>query len=225
MMKVTVQSMATAMALFGGALSNPVNSYGAESLVFRVPAAVAYDSLHNIHVDISKDFEGHIEIVHGSCDIADIKDGHHKIGSAFVRRDARPDRFVWTIPEDALHHGCLHGYSNNQLIGRSAPIAITEPLHKRETISEVADMSGPWFDGVAAMANKIDTAVNAEEAKNKSIAIVGGGMSGLLTSLLLDSVGMHNWHIHEASGRIGGRIRTKYLAGTTKDDYQYQEMG
>lgn len=29
----------------------------------------------------------------------------------------------------------------------------------------------------------------------------------------------------ESSQRIGGRIRTKYLAGTTPDQYQYQEMG
>lgn len=225
MMQVTAQTMAVAMVLSSGVLSNPVGAYGAESLVFRVPAAVAYDSLHNIHVEISKDFEGHIEIVHGSCDMADIEDGHHKIGSAFVTPGSRPDRFVWTIPEDALHHGCLHGYSNGQLIARSSPIAIKEPFHKRETISEVADMSGPWFDGVAAMSGKQTTSVVSEEAKNKSIAIVGGGMSGLLTSLLLDSIGMHNWHIHEASGRIGGRIRTKYLAETKPEDYQYQEMG
>lgn len=50
-------------------------------------------------------------------------------------------------------------------------------------------------------------------------------MSGLLTSHLLESAGIHDWHIIESSGRIGGRIRTKYLAGSKPDEYQYQEMG
>ncbi len=43
--------------------------------------------------------------------------------------------------------------------------------------------------------------------------------------LLLDSVGIHNWEILEASQRLGGRVRTSYFNGTTPDDYQYQEMG
>ena len=224
-MKVAAGIVAFAMMLSDGALSSPIDGYGPGSLVFHVPATVAYDSLHNIHVEISKDFEGHIQIVHGPCDMSRIEDRHHEIGSTVVRRDARPDRFVWAIPEDPMHHGCLHGYSDGRLIGRSDPIAISEPLHKRQTISEVADVSGPWFDGVASMATKETTEVFSADAKSKSIAIVGGGMSGLLTSLLLDSVGMHNWHIIESSGRIGGRIRTKYLAGSKPDEYQYQEMG
>lgn len=43
--------------------------------------------------------------------------------------------------------------------------------------------------------------------------------------MLLDSVGIHDWKIIEASGRIGGRVHTAYLNGTTPDQYQYQEMG
>jgi hypothetical protein len=68
-------------------------------------------------------------------------------------------------------------------------------------------------------------------------------MAGLMTSLLLQSVGLKNWEIIESSQRVGGyvfsnfnhqnvvthlnpsRIRTKYLNGTTPDQYQYQEMG
>lgn len=37
-----------------------------------------------------------------------------------------------------------------------------------------------------------------------AIAIVGGGMSGLMTSLLLQSVGIENWEIMESSQRVGG---------------------
>lgn len=63
------------------------------------------------------------------------------------------------------------------------------------------------------------------KAKNISIAIVGSGMSGLMTSLLLDSVGIHNWQIIESSRRIGSWIRTRYLNNTRPEEYQYQEMG
>ncbi|KAI8931556.1 hypothetical protein NX059_011211 [Plenodomus lindquistii] len=86
-------------------------------------------------------------------------------------------------------------------------------------------MMGPWFDGVAYMKSKQNNASFVTVEKSKKIAILGGGMSGLMTSLLLDSVGIHDWHITESSQRIGGRIRTKYLAGSTPDQYQYQEMG
>jgi len=38
-------------------------------------------------------------------------------------------------------------------------------------------------------------------------------------------VGFHDWTIIEASERIGGRVHTAYLNGTSREDYQYQEMG
>jgi monoamine oxidase len=195
------------------------------SITFRGPFNVAYDSVHNIHVDFADDFEGHIKLVHGSCDIKKADDCHHEVGKVFVRRDRRPERFVWVVPENAVHEGCLHAYSGDLLVGRSAPITVSHPRQKRDAISEVADMTGPWFDGVAAMAASNQSDVFVAEAKSKSVGIVGGGMAGLLTALLLESVGITNWHITESSGRIGGRIRTKYLAGSTPDEYQYQEMG
>lgn len=224
-MKSVAGVIAVAVLLSEASFASPVGIPESASILFQGPVSVTSDSVHNIHVEISEAFEGHVRIVHGQCDMIDIEQHHHEIGSTYVRREARPDRFVWTVPEDAIHQGCLHGYSGGKLIGRSAPVNIVEPLHKRQTISEVADMSGPWFDGVAALAAKETTEVFSEEAKSKSIAIVGGGMSGLLTSLLLDSAGLHNWHITEASGRLGGRVRTRYLAGSAPDEYQYQEMG
>lgn len=46
-----------------------------------------------------------------------------------------------------------------------------------------------------------------------------------MASHLLDSVGFEDWTIVEASSRVGGRVHTSYLNGTTPDQYQYQEMG
>jgi monoamine oxidase len=42
---------------------------------------------------------------------------------------------------------------------------------------------------------------------------------------LLDSAGLKNWRILEASQRVGGRVRTAYVNGSKPEDYQYQEMG
>lgn len=97
-------------------------------------------------------------------------------------------------------------------------------MRKRQVISDVADVDGPWFDGVAYMASKNNSAAVTAAAKAKKIAIVGGGMAGLMTSLLLTSVGINDWYIHESSQRVGGRVRTKYLNGTSFNDYQYQVL-
>lgn len=80
------------------------------------------------------------------------------------------------------------------------------------------DALGAWFDGVNAINA---TGSTDPSAKNTSIAIVGGGISGLATALMLDSVGVHNWEIIEASDRVGGRFRTKYVGDTD----EWAEMG
>ncbi|KAH7109280.1 hypothetical protein B0J11DRAFT_237785 [Dendryphion nanum] len=213
----------TALSLATGALATPVSS--PEVLYFK-PLKVSKDSVHNIHVGYGDEsFEGELRMFHGSCDAGQHHEMHHEIGSTYIRRDARPERFVWLVPEDAIHDGCLHAFSGSRLLGRSAPISMGHSMRKREDISQIADVTGPWFDGVSYLQAKNNNASFVAVAKSKKIGIVGGGMSGLLTALLLDSVGIKDWHITESSHRIGGRIRTKYLAGTTPEQYQYQEMG
>lgn len=193
---------------------------------FHTLESVTADSLHNIHIEfLEESFEGPLQLVYGECGIQYPWQGHHEIGSVFVKRDAHPDRFVWVTPQDAPHAHCLHAFSDSTLIGRSSPISVSSPVTKRESIADVADAMGPWFDGVAYMKSKKNSAAFVAKAKDTSVAILGGGMSGLMTSLLLETVGIHNWHIFESSERIGGRIRTKYLNNTRPDQYQYQEMG
>jgi len=89
-------------------------------------------------------------------------------------------------------------------------------------------VDGPWFDGVAYMKSRNNSENFVAAAKNKSeffrdyqlcvlffgdgaksgaaVAIVGGGMAGLLTSLLLQSVGIKKWEIIESSHRVGGYV-------------------
>lgn len=206
---------------FGG-----VTNRESEIIRFREPANVVTDSLHNVYVDfIDRSFEGELRLVYGECDIEAPLYGHHELGTVFVKREAHPERFVWATPTDAPHSHCLHAFSGSSLVGRSSPIPISSPVFKRESIASVADAMGPWFDGVAYMKSKKNADSFVAKAKNTSVAILGGGMSGLMTSLLLESVGIHDWHIYESSERVGGRIRTKYLNNTTPEQYQYQEMG
>ncbi|KAF5967184.1 amino-acid oxidase [Fusarium coicis] len=75
---------------------------------------------------------------------------------------------------------------------------------------------GAWFDDVAKL-----NCTSVSKAPNASIAVVGGGVSGLTTALMLDSIGLHNWEIIEASDRVGGRFRTKFVGGTQ----EFAEMG
>jgi monoamine oxidase len=197
-----------------------------EILNFRVPEITA-DSLHNIHIDFLDDaFEGDLHIVYGDCETTSTTTHHHSLGTLNVKRDARPERLVWITPSDAPHLHCLYAFSSSLLVARSEPISIASAIDKRESyaIADYADAMGPWFDGIAYMSSRTDPTVTSA-AKNSSIAIIGGGMSGLMTSLLLDSVGIHNWHIIESSQRVGGRIRTQYLNNTSPEEYQYQEMG
>lgn len=86
------------------------------------------------------------------------------------------------------------------------------------------DVLGPWFEGVEFLKDKQPGAVDVKAAKSKQIAIVGAGMSGLMTYLVLSQAGLKNISILEASERIGGRVHTTYLSGGPFD-YSYQEMG
>jgi hypothetical protein len=223
-MKGLFTASSAALTLANSALAGPVAPRS--DLLFFKPLTVTPDSVHNVHIGYGDDtFEGDVRVVYGSCDMASLNDRHHELGTTRITRSTRPERLVWIVPDNTIHGGCLHAYSGSALIGRSASITVKQPTRKREEIADVADMTGPWFDGVAYMQAKKHNASFVAAAKSKKIAIIGGGMAGLMTSLLLDSVGIHDWHITESSQRIGGRIRTKYLAGSTPEQYQYQEMG
>lgn len=212
------------LALTQVAVSSPTPA--SQSISFHGLLGVASESVHNVHLTYGDGFpHGNFRVVFGACDMNDDEDAHHEIASLFTEKESAPDRLVWLVPREIHDNGCLHAFSEGLLLGRSEPITFSEPVRKRQSLDEIGDSNGLWFNGVRYLESSNITAVSAAEAKEKKIGIVGGGMSGLLTSLLLTSVGINNWHIIESSERIGGRIRTKYLNGTGPDDYQYQEMG
>lgn len=86
------------------------------------------------------------------------------------------------------------------------------------------DPIGVWFAGVNALSQKQPSTADIEAAKSKSIGIVGAGMSGLMTYLVLHQAGFTNLTILEADNRLGGRVHTAYLTGGPAD-YSYQELG
>ncbi|KAG6217694.1 hypothetical protein E4U50_003148 [Claviceps purpurea] len=97
-----------------------------------------------------------------------------------------------------------------------APIAMTK--------ANGFDPLGQWFDGVRLLKQKQPPAADVAAAKKKDIAIVGAGLSGLTTYLLLHQAGFTNVQVLEASNRLGGRVHTQYLTGGPWD-YSYQELG
>jgi len=116
-------------------------------------------------------------------------------------------RFVWLTPAEVLPDGCLHAFDTSGLLGMSSPIKVKgTPLKKRSTLSEINDPYGPWFDGVAYLQAKNQSNSFVAGRKDQKIAILGGGMAGLMSGLLLDQVGIHNWEISESSDRIGGYV-------------------
>ncbi|KAF2435491.1 hypothetical protein EJ08DRAFT_340256 [Tothia fuscella] len=206
-------------------------------IVFRGAEVAEAGGMQNVHIEYHGPIDGALSIYYGDCDIDHQSKAHHQLGMTHVGShelakrhldwvDDRPTRFVWLPPTGAPSGACLHAYEGNELVGRSAPVTMMRRKTRRGTaFADIADAMGPWFDGVQYLSEKEPEEVFVAKTKSSKFGIIGGGMSGLMTSLLLDSVGVHDWTIIESSSRIGGRVHTSYLNGTTPDDYQYQEMG
>ncbi|KAK5128686.1 hypothetical protein LTR85_000019 [Meristemomyces frigidus] len=208
-----------------------------QSIIFEDAIVAEAGGMHNVHITYSRPLDGELSLHYGSCDVAAASDCHHMLGRTHVGSHAlakrhkahpsqRPTKFVWLPPTDMPSEGCLHAFSGETLVGRSAPVTLKKRKERRwVAAADIMDAEGPWFDGVVYLKEKEPDEVFVASAKSKTIGILGGGMSGLMTAHLLDSVGFHEWTIVEASSRIGGRVHTAYLNGTTPDQYQYQEMG
>ena len=207
-----------------------------EGLPLRLETRKSLNSrLSNIHVERREPVQDSVSYTYGSCLSASEQESHHTIGES---NDSSHDRLVWIIPSDVTSDGCISAWSRStgRLLGRSdkqhfdfhtmerrrnmkrstAGIAMTE--------SNGIDPLGPWFDGVKLLQNSEISPVDAAAAKKKDIAIVGAGMSGLMTYLCLTQAGLKNVKIVEAGNRLGGRVHTTYLSGGPFD-YSYQEMG
>ncbi|KAH7305223.1 hypothetical protein B0I35DRAFT_333155, partial [Stachybotrys elegans] len=211
----------------------------APSVAFVSPSQVGPESAQNIVVEYDGDVDGKLTLTYGSCDgAASISDAKLHIGSTHVgshplarrhgdHEERRPTKFVWLTPSD-MAPGCLRAFLDDDLVGQSEELLVTKRLSRRSEKKAFADVAGDdsmWFNGVAYLNQKQPDETFVAAAKSKSFGILGGGMSGLMSALLLESVGIHNWKIMESSERVGGRIRTVYLNGTSPEEGQYHELG
>ncbi|KAH8203399.1 hypothetical protein TruAng_002383 [Truncatella angustata] len=207
-------------------LGSPVSS-----LPVKLETKSRLDShLANIHLRFDESIDGEVTYTYGTCLAKERRDAHHVVG----RSTSSHHRLVWKIPRDVATDGCISAWdSTGSLVGRSDAQSFRpnkRAMQKRgENSIEMTnatgiDTLGPWFDGVALLESKTLSAVDVADAKSKEIGIVGAGMAGLMTYLVLSQSGMENIKIIEASQRLGGRVHTEYLSGGPFD-YSYQEMG
>ncbi|KAK3370506.1 L-amino acid oxidase [Podospora didyma] len=199
----------------------------------------------NIHVHYLEPVREIVSFTYGACESSThAHDFHHLISQTTSQSH---DRLVWILPENVHSGGCISAWGNStgRLLGRSEKqyidlqtmehrrnIKLRRQLAKRKhdlhnihmDSSTGVDVWGAWFDGVELLNNTEIAPIDAVAAKSKRVAIVGGGMAGLMSYLLLTQQGMTNVSIIEAGNRLGGRVQTVYLSGGPFD-YSYQEMG
>ncbi|KAL4867887.1 hypothetical protein BDV12DRAFT_209485 [Aspergillus spectabilis] len=220
-----IKIIATIALLLGSASSRP--QY--QSIV-RVTTSgdVHPGELANIHLDWLESPPSVIKAVFASCQSPET--WNQNVGQ-FDIRGQPPQRLAWAVPNDVQADSCIYVYDDSlQVLGKSDPVRLTRRVKKRSVAAmdipllKDFDPLGAWFDGVAAIKQKTESTGGVSSGpspKESKIAIVGAGISGLAIGLMLDSVGVHNWEMIEASDRVGGRFRTRYVAGTD----EWAEMG
>ncbi|KAK4178764.1 putative L-amino-acid oxidase [Triangularia setosa] len=213
----------------------------ASILSIRIETRALLNSrLCNVYIGHVQPVKGAIDFTYGSCEQSSPSDAHHFITTS---KDASQDRLIWMLPDDIFSGGCISAWSNttDELLGRSQKQHLDLDTMARRRHARLSprsngpnsilmdnstgiDVWGPWFDGVEVLKNAECSAVDAAAAKQKSIAIVGAGMSGLMAYLCLTQQGLSSVSLIEGGDRLGGRVQTVYLSGEPFD-YSYQEMG
>lgn len=185
--------LASSLGLLAEAV--PLNS---PSVKFISPSKVSPGSAQNVVVEYNGDVDGHFTLTYGACsDELSVAEARQHVGSTHVgqhplakrhldHQDKRPTRFVWLTPE-GISGGCLSAFLDGELIGQSDELDVVKRLARRTaTKKSFADVAGDdslWFDGVAYLKQKQPDDVFVTATKNKSFGILGGGMSGLLSSV------------------------------------------
>ncbi|GAO13550.1 hypothetical protein UVI_02015770 [Ustilaginoidea virens] len=186
--------------------------------------------LATVHASPLRRVPGPITHTYGSCAALSPRGADHVVATS--DSGIRASRLVWAIPRDAPSGGCISAWDEaGTLVGRSAPRRLSAreaagaaPKPVAMTEANGFDVLGPWFDGVNALKQRQPGAGDVGRAKKRSIGIVGAGLAGLMTYLVLHQAGFSDVHVLEASDRLGGRVHTEYLSGGPSD-YSYQELG
>lgn len=181
----------TLLPLVGVASANPL----AERVNFLSPYEVSPEAAHNIIVEYVGDVDGELTITYGPCHGEAISDAHQHIGVTHIgshplakrhldHESRRPTKFVWVTPAQ-MPGGCLHAFIEDELIGQSE-LLVTKRRARRSDKQAFVDVAGDdsmWFNGVAYLQQKQPEEAFVAAAKSKSFGILGGGISGLTTSV------------------------------------------
>jgi hypothetical protein len=168
------------------------------SVVFTPLQETTPGSAQNIVVDYYGDVDGELTITYAACDdtSASILSAKQRIGQTHVgahplarrheeHENRRPNKFVWLTPAE-MSGGCLHAFLDGELIGKSEELVVTKRYARRQEKKSFVDVAGVdsnWFDGVAYLQQKQPDEVFVASVKNRSFGILGGGISGLATSV------------------------------------------
>jgi hypothetical protein len=166
------------------------------SVTFISPVEISSKSAHNVIVEYSGDVDGELTITYGSCDNVAVSDAKQRLGTTHVgnhplsarhidHEDRRPTKFVWLTPSE-MSDGCLRAFLDDELVGQSEELRTYNHVARRSERKTFADVAGDdsmWFDGVAYLKQKQPDEAFVAAAKNKSFGILGGGISGLASSV------------------------------------------
>lgn len=192
-----MRSMLGLAPLLGSLSTTGASPLSSPSLTFVSPSQFSPGSAQNVVVEYSGNVDGELTITYGSCDDeALIADAHQRIGSTHVgnhplaerhaeHAEKRPTKFVWLTPTDASG-GCLRAFVDDELVGQSEELLVTKRMARRSEKKAFADVAGDdsmWFNGVAYLQQKQPDESFVAAAKSKSFGILGGGISGLMSSV------------------------------------------
>jgi hypothetical protein len=155
-------------------------------------------SAQNIIVEYLGNVDGELTITYGSCDhaTASIASAIQHVGVTHVgshplakrheeHENSRPNKFVWLTPAE-MSGGCLYAFLDGDLVGKSEELVVTKRRARRNekrSFIDVAGVDSNWFDGVAYLQQKQPNESFVASAKSKSFGILGGGISGLMSSV------------------------------------------
>lgn len=178
-----------------GSLSE-ATPFSQPTVTFLSTGHLSPESVHNVHVEYSGDVDGELTITYGSCGHVSISEAKQRIGATHVgahplasrhvdHEDRRPTKFVWLTPS-VMSEGCLHAFLDEELVGRSEELVVTKRMARRSEKKSFADVAGSdsmWFDGVSYLQQKQPEDAFVAAVKSKSFGIIGGGISGLMSSV------------------------------------------
>lgn len=173
------------------------------SVVFASFQNLSPGSAQNINVDYFGDVDGEFTITYGSCDhaAASIASAKQLIGRTHIgghplakrhgeHKNRRPSKFVWLTPTE-MAGGCLYAFLDGEQIGKSEELIVTKRLPRRNekrSFAEVAGVDSNWFDDIAYLRKKQPDEAFVASTKSKSFGILGGGISGLMSSVCINNL-------------------------------------